>query len=680
MESFFTEHFILLTDAEMERLVSASNREFFQPELSAFLFATRRLRPLRRLSLPASEPAWVPPSLTLRTDGEIVDQTGTLRGRKTELPLPNRPGEPQMRIGFDWFWSRFCAFLAENGFWATFRDGLLRVTERAGHPLALEAAWQQFWNGLAGWAHLEQSVGLALDSKSLFKQQASAWGPGDIPLLSEEMARFLIQSYRYGGRRRNHFKSASLEKAAEALEERIQAQIFETIPPPRFTPDGAPGIGGDIKGRGEPARCGGCGELLPKKTGYTRLALFLKDSDERHQSGREKDVKNRYCARCAATVFLCPIKLTRESLTVRFRSFREDQTPAAVLENTLRKYVAQTLHVYAGGYVSLHAPETVGKEMLVNTLGARHYSLWKVGTLFRPALFAEGFRVDVFPGEESFPLPAWALWLVAALAELDPVLSPTGYRHPRGGGGEWPKQFWRATGRALRHFLGGAVFHGFYTLISGDTPILTPAKWPSWKRESLQNLWRELEHLWKKETPMPLPDYPKIVGFAGLLLPFAERVQNALKNPNDRKRAVGKLLEEADRPIQYAYTAARETASVTAGTTFPTFIFCKRPGNHFFYDKALALLEWSGEDVDTLKAEARRVAEEVENFGWTQKFAEKIFVGPDQVNRVTAALVNEGETPPYRNEADWRAFAYQVKLALWSMFPQHLGAQNKEKE
>ena len=81
---------------------------------------------------------------------------------------------------------------------------------------------------------------------------------------------------------------------------------------------------------------------------------------------------------------------------------------------------------------------------------------------------------------------------------------------------------------------------------------------------------------------MPIPDYPMIAGYAGLLLPLAERVKSR-KQKDEKKRAITKLLEEVDKPIQYAYTAARESGD-------SEFIFCKRPRNCYFFDKAVELL------------------------------------------------------------------------------------------
>jgi hypothetical protein len=82
--------------------------------------------------------------------------------------------------------------------------------------------------------------------------------------------------------------------------------------------------------------------------------------------------------------------------------------------------------------------------------------------------------------------------------------------------------------------------------------------------------------------------------------------------------------------------------------------------------------------VERLRSEgeskAAQLVEKRSEFAWLKDSEETIFLSPDQIARVTGALVCENEKP-YQNEADWRAFAYQVKLALWSMFPQYLGSK-----
>ena len=111
MQRFQTEYFILLDDEELKSLVTARNREYFQPELEYFLKATGKLQMLRILSFETKDHEWNPPFFYENRNNEIVDQNGKLCGRKQILPLSTRPGEPQMALSYDWFWEEFCSFL-----------------------------------------------------------------------------------------------------------------------------------------------------------------------------------------------------------------------------------------------------------------------------------------------------------------------------------------------------------------------------------------------------------------------------------------------------------------------------------------------------------------------------------------------------------------------------------------
>ncbi len=666
--SFKPEYFILLEPSEMERLVSSRNRKSFQPELTAFLHAVDMPRELRALSFESRELDWTPPGFAKDGQDSYLDDAGNVRGHRYAIALPARPGEPQMALSYEWFWSEFCRFLHLKKIWAYKEESEFVCIVPENREFSLENEWRGFWRSLSSETHLKKSVQLFLDNKTLFKNQAKPWDSNDIPILSSEMANFLIAYYRHGKSKNRHFKKQSIPKAIADLEEILKNKTFDSIPLPsaldqEFFP------GGDFNPGSKRIPCAACGQPVSKKDTLERKAVFLKDSDERPQSALDKDKLSRYCKRCVATVFLCPVKLTPETLTVRFGAKNIFIENAVRLE--LRKYVAQSLNVHAGSFVSLHIQEYVNRKPLNQVWGSYHYSLWKMAVVFPPALFAQDFSIEVFPGEESFALPAWSLWFVSSLAQWDSVFKRACYMQ---------KEKRTPFSQFLRLVSRKRVFQAFYVLISGQ--VVNTSYDRSWKMNALQEIWSKFEKVmtqyqnFKKEEKMPIPDYPKIAGFAGLLLPLAERVQSA-KKEEDKKVAVGKILEEVDRPIQYAYTAARESGSTD-------FIFVKRPNNRFFFEKAVELLDWAGEDVDLLKEEgdkkaAELIKKEKEAFAWLDKADEKLFICSDQIARVTAALVSEGEKP-YENEADWRAFAYQVKLALWSMFPRYLGSREKSEQ
>ncbi len=657
MNQFHTEHFILLTNTELEQLVSAKNRDDFQPGLKSFLYATRKLKELRHLAFPSDNHNWIAPVMSLKENGEIHDHEGNVRGKHHIIPLPTRPGEPQMALSYDWLWNEFCNFLHAKKLWAFKTDIELIVVSYGNISFSLKDEWENFFIKISSKTHLEQSLGIFLNNKTLFKSQAKPWDSKDIPIISEDMAQYLIHYYQYGRSRKKHFKQNSIPKAIADLKVFIQEQKYEILPLKQN--DSAGYVkGGDFSLGQKNIRCAGCSEIIFKKDGLKRLAIFLKDSDERPQSGRQKDDLNTFCKRCIATVFLCPVKLAPETLTIRFAKYKsgEFSTIETFVEKELKKYVAQTLHVHAGNYISLHLNESIDRKPLSQIWGAYHYALWKMAVTFPPELFAQNFNVEVYPGEEKFFLHQWSLWFVSSLAAWDNVFNYRCY-----------KNFNTSFSQFLRLVSRKKIFQAFYVLISGG--VLQPYI-HTWKINQLQDIWSEFEIILSKEKHMPIPDYPKIAGFAGLLLPLAERVQSGKKPENEKKRAIGKLLEEADRPIQYAYTASRESGA-------PDFIFCKKPRNRYFFEKAVELLKWAGEDVKNLKKEGERIVNENEGFSWARDYEQKIFISPDQIARVTSALVSENEKP-YQNEADWRAFAYQVKLALWSMFPQYLGPQEKK--
>lgn len=653
MPHFEPNHYIFLTDSELDALVSAANRHLF-PGLAVYLRNTRRLRQLRQLGFSATAPEWEPPLFSTSDQSQIIDDKGIERGRVETMLLPARSSEPQLALSHDWFWEAFSSFLREHSLWTTLSVTELTVFCPSAATFSIEELWNRFWQRLSAKSHLAMSVDLFLNNKTLFKNQAKPWGPGDIPILSADMANHLIHYYQRGSKRNQLFKQASIPKAIQALQTILQKRQFASIPLPLKISEQYVKGGDWASGRSVVA-CFACGEIIAKKKGHERLALFVKDADERPQSGKTKDDKTIFCPRCVATVFLCPVKLTPETLAVRFIDDSRTNDAGATVQHELRKYVAQTLHVTAGSFIALHLNERVDGAILSHNLGARHYALWKMAKLFPPELFAQEFEVEVYPGEEHLRLPQWLLWIVSSLAAWDDVFQFRCYR---------TKEYRPHFGHFLRLISRKLIFQSFYILVKGG---LIRGYSHSWRMNQLQEIWSQLESVLKKENPMPIPDYPRIAGFAGLLLPLAERVENSAAT--DKKRAIGKLLEEVDRPIQYAYTASRESGS-------KDFIFCQRPRNRYFFEKALELLEWAGEDVNRLQSEGERIVNENEKLAWARNAEQKIFISPDQIARVTAALVKEGPKP-YENEADWRAFAYQVKLALWSMFPQYLGSDKQ---
>ncbi|MBF0550818.1 MAG: hypothetical protein HQK60_09800 [Deltaproteobacteria bacterium] len=309
----------------MSNLVKAKNRGSFNPSLNRFLQVTKKLKELRQLAipLPTGGTEWRPPLIQATplviddnhpdsSDGRIrhtlSDATGALRGVREILPLPPRPGEAQMGLSYDWFWEEFARHLISRDAWAKITESELVVIQATEKPLTLEDEWTRFWEKLSSKENLEQTVRIFLDHKTLFKSQARPWDSTCIPIISESMAEFLIDYYQTGRGQKRHFKQGSIPGAITDIKKFIKTYKYVSIPLPMVS-TGQCLKGGDFHIRVSHSRCGGCGQIIGRGAGFKRLAVFLKDSDERPQAAVTKDDITSFCARCVATVFLCRAKL-----------------------------------------------------------------------------------------------------------------------------------------------------------------------------------------------------------------------------------------------------------------------------------------------------------------------------------------------------------------------------------
>lgn len=231
MRLFLLEYLILLSKEELMDLLRSADRESYQPDLSRFLHLTKNLEGLRELSYPPSKESWKAPELLLYENNQILNHE-KIRGIRYAFPLPVKPGETQLALCHDWFWTEFCIFLCKQKIWAYKTDTEWIVIVPEDISFSAKESWKEFWALLSSREYLPKSMGLYLDHKSIFKQQASAWCSENIPILSSEMAQYLLDYYQHGKRKKKLFKEESIYKAIEDIEKRIQKNQYDSIPFP----------------------------------------------------------------------------------------------------------------------------------------------------------------------------------------------------------------------------------------------------------------------------------------------------------------------------------------------------------------------------------------------------------------------------------------------------------------
>lgn len=147
-----------------------------------------------------------------------------------------------------------------------------------------------------------------------------------------------------------------------------------------------------------------------------------------------------------------------------------------------------------------------------------------------------------------------------------------------------------------------------------------------------------------------------VVAMAGLLYAFADLARSRVKDDEVKKgknekeaqetadRETAKLIEEVDEPFNFIYRLTGNSASSTAK-------LYSKPSNWFTYEQTKRLLGELGVASDQ--------RDKTEN---TSRFLEV------NASDVEAAYKKFAEDD-YQGDADWRAFTYRLKLALYSRFP-----------
>lgn len=266
MNNFQSEYFILLTEAERDRLVSARNRDDFQPGLNAFLNGTRNLKALRRLAFDADAHEWAGPRLFLQENDEILDHEGNVRGQRHVLPLPARPGEAQMALSYDWFWSEFCKFIIKADCFPVFYERQIIVFSKENMKFDINQIWDDFIKMAGSKDFVSKHLGYYFNNKLIYKQKghkaptkAKAWHEDVIPVFSHGLRDFLITYYENISLA--PIKYFSDEQCDSALKRLRELKEYEEINFPVI-----PINSGIVKpGDNSSSLCAGCGKPFDKK-------------------------------------------------------------------------------------------------------------------------------------------------------------------------------------------------------------------------------------------------------------------------------------------------------------------------------------------------------------------------------------------------------------------------------
>jgi hypothetical protein len=417
----------------------------------------------------------------------------------------------------------------------------------------------------------------------------------------------------------------------------IENPSLDELPPPLLTEQA---IFPKVRSPGDDSKefCYSCGVTVDKGSRW-RVARFMFERPyQRRQSGSSED-QPQICASCSALSFVSPLKVTDKSIILRLDSRDRSETSQHKLKEYVRMLMNKDIHLSAGRYIVLNSDKTSSGELASQKLGQVQFALAKVASIF-PLEVLTDFQFSLFiQASQPITLCGRHLIFIKGLMECyGQSIVPSG------------KEINLTLGDALRYIQQDSPYLADYTLtkIASTTNglLLEQVRELYWKAIQNDLTLRGEQMDSTNQLPKRARLYRDVAALTGLTFAFASSLENTAKgiSKDDREREIGKLIEKVDDPTAFCYYA-----TLGVETTVQARLW-RNVDNYFVYERTKELLE-------TLGHLDRETTEEGKT--WLQLYAEDI-------PRAYTHFSEQG----YTQERDWKELTYNVKLSLYTRFPE----------
>jgi hypothetical protein len=393
--------------------------------------------------------------------------------------------------------------------------------------------------------------------------------------------------------------------------------------------------------------CYACGVALDPKTAHWQVLRFMFERPSQRRQSSSGEGRPHICSSCSALAFASPLKVTEESIILRLDPGDHSTVPELKIKDYLRMLTNKEMHLSSGRYLVLASERTGGGDLASQKLGQVQYALAKVSSIF-PSEVLTDFKFLLIIQGSQITLLSRQLLFVKGLMDC--------YR-----------QSIVISGKDINMALGDAVRY-----VQQDLPYLadyTLTKHSSFssdlKLEQIRELyWKALQQDLKQQGDSMDSDsqlrnrarlYRDVAALTGLTYAFVQSLENTAKKSEEQKkdpkyteREVSKIIEKVDDPVAFNYYA---TLGDGSKTDVRARLFSS-PNNAFIYSQT----QWLLEQLDI------RDRDEKDDKGtpFLQLYADDI----SQAYHHFALLKD------YTQEKDWKELTYNLKLSLYTRFPE----------
>ena len=418
----------------------------------------------------------------------------------------------------------------------------------------------------------------------------------------------------------------------------LDEKDFDPLPPPLLS-ETPPPLAPRLPGDDSKEFCYACGANLDPKTAKWQVLRFMFERPSQRRQSSSGEGRPHICASCSALAFASPLKVTDESIILRLSPV-DEATPSSIqLKDYVRMLTNKEMHLSAGKYVVLASDRTNKGDLAAPKLGQVQYALAKVASIFPQEVLAD-FRFHLVLQGSEIELPSRHLLFIKGLMESYGQSIITG-------------------GKEINMSLSDAVRY-----IQQDLPYL--ADYSLVKIASISNrlqleqtrsiYWEEIKkNMADKSQASRAQLYRDVAALTGLTFAFVESLEKTaqkspeqLKDPKYAAREVGKIIEKSDDATAFCYYATlgdERKKSVQAR-------LYRKPENDFIFSQVADLLKKMGI--------SDREEKDEQGQAYLRFFA-------DDVSKAYMHFASQEE---YEQEKGWRDLTYNLKLSLYTRFPE----------
>jgi hypothetical protein len=390
--------------------------------------------------------------------------------------------------------------------------------------------------------------------------------------------------------------------------------------------------------------CYSCGVALDAKTAKWKVARFMFERPSQRRQSSSSEERPHICASCSALAFASPLKVTDESIILKLEATQGGADSQLKLKDYVRMLTNKEINLSSGRYVILASDRTSSGELASQKLGQVQYALAKVASIFTREVLAD-FKCYLIPqGSQKLPLESRHLILTQGLMEsYGQSIVVAG------------KEINMTVGDAIRYVEQDLPYFADYSLVkvaqvSNSRYIETTRKlyWQVIQQDlQAQGVSMDSQNQVAKRAKL----YRDVTALTGLTYAFVQSLESTAKKAmkqEDAEREVSKIIEKVSDAVAFCYYA---TLGDEKKTSVQARLFCNSD-NYFVYEQTKWLLE-------TLGFTNREEKDEEKQSTWLTLYA-------DDVMRAYTYFSENG----YSQERDWNELTYNLKLSLYTRFPE----------